>query len=98
MLKNKINILICSNIVLSIYLSAAPLDKYYIPKQSSGYTIEKTEPDIEKEFRNSVSSLSSEEREQLKKSLKLKMKNAVTNRNFKAAAYYQQLLNILNTF
>jgi len=96
MLKNKIYILVCSSIVLSVYLSAAPLDKYYIPPQATGYTT--TQPDIETEFRNKVSRLSPEEREKIKQAYQQKMDTAAKNKDYKAAAYYQRLIDILNSF
>ena len=98
MFKNKIYIVIYLSIVVPMLLSAAPLDKYYIPQQSSGYTAQTAEPDIETEFRNKVSSLSPEERNILKKSFRQKMDNAAKNKNFDAAAYYQRLINVLNSF
>ena len=98
MLKGKIHILVCSSIVLSVSLSAAPLDKYYIPPQLSGYTAQTVKPDIDTAFRNKVSSLSLEEREKLKKSFQQKMDTAAKNKNFDAAAYYQRLINVLNSF
>ncbi|OQX49836.1 MAG: hypothetical protein B5M46_03265 [Epsilonproteobacteria bacterium 4484_20] len=98
MFKNKICILVCLGILLPVFSLAAPLDKYYIPQQASGYTTQKTGPDIDTEFRNTISSLSPEEREKLKGSFREKMDNAAKNKNFDAAAYYQHLLDILNTF
>ena len=98
MLKNKIHILVCSSIVLSVFLSAAPLDKYYIPPQSTGYTAQTTAPNIETEFRNKVSRLSPEERANIKQAYQQKMNTAVKNKDFNAAAYYQRLIDILNSF
>jgi len=98
MFKNKVYSLIYLSIMLPVLLSAAPLDKYYVPQQSSGYTAQTAEPDLEAEFRNNVGSLSPEEREKLKESFQQKMDNAANNKNFDAAAYYQRLINILNSF
>jgi len=98
MLKNKINMLVYSSIVLSVCLSAAPLDKYYIPQQSAGYTTQTAKPNIESEFRNKVANLSPGERKKLKESFQQKRDNAANNKNFEAAAYYQRLINILNSF
>ena len=98
MFKNKVYILIYLSIILPVLLSAAPLDKYYIPQQSSGYQAQTAEPDVETEFRNKVGSLSLEERKKLKESFQQKMDNAAQNKNFDKAAYYQRLINILNSF
>jgi len=98
MFKNKIYTVIYLSILVPVLLSAAPLDKYYIPQQSSGYTTQTTEPNVDDEFRNKVGSLSSEEREILKKSFQQKMNNAANNQNFDAAAYYKRLIDILNSF
>jgi hypothetical protein len=98
MFKNTIYIMIYLSILVPVLLSAAPLDKYYIPQQLSDYTAQAVEPDIETEFRNKVGSLSPKEREILKESFQQKMDNAAKNKNFDAAAYYQRLINILNSF
>jgi len=98
MLRDKINILVCSSLVLSVCLSAAPLDKYYIPPQPAGYTTQTAKPNIDNEFRNKVAGLSPEEREKLKESFRQKRDNASNSKNFNAAAYYQHLIDILNSF
>lgn len=98
MFKNKVYILIYLSIMLSVLLSAAPLDKYYIPQQSKGMFVEKTEPDIYTDFRNKVAVLSPEDRIKLKESFEQKRDNAAKNKNFDAAAYYQRLIDILNSF
>lgn len=98
MKKTKIYILIYVSMMLPIFLSAAPLDKYYIPPQATGHTAQTTEPDIETQFRNKVSSLSPKEREKIKEAYQQKMDTAANNKNFDEAAYYQRLIDILNSF
>ena len=98
MSKNKINILVCTSILFSVYSAAAPLNKYYIPQQSASYTTQTTKPNIEKEFRSKVANLSPKERKELEESFQKKMNNAVKNKNFEAAEYYQRLIAILNSF
>ncbi len=95
MYKKKIYVFIYLSIMLSVLLSAAPLDKYYIPQQSTGYTAQTAEPNIETEFKKNIANLSPEEREKLKESFQQKMDNAANNKNFDAASYYQRLIDIL---
>ncbi len=97
MYKKKIYVFIYLSIMLSVLLSAAPLDKYYIPQQSSGYTTQTAEPDIYAEFRNKISNMSLEDRNKLKESFEKKRDEAKKINNFDAAKYYQQLIDILNS-
>ena len=87
------------SVVVPIFLSAAPINKYYIsPQQDSSYTAQTAELDIETEFRNKVAGLSPKEREKIKIAYKQKRDDASRNKEFEAAAYYQRLINILNSF
>ncbi len=98
MYKVKVYILMCLSIMLPILLSAAPIDKYYVPPQSSGYTTQTTEPDVYDKFRNKVSILSLEDRNELKRFYQGKMDDAAKHQNYAAAAYYKKLIDILNSF
>lgn len=99
MFKNKIYIVIYLSVLVPVLLSSAPLDKYYVPQQSSGYMVQPSESeDIYIEFRKKASSLSPLERGELKESFQTKRDNASKNKNFEAAAHYQRLINILNSF
>ena len=98
MFKNKVYIFIYLSMILPVFLSAAPLDKYNIPPQLSGNTVQTAKPDVDTEFRNKVAGLTPKERAQLKKSFQQKRDTASNNKNFDAATYYQRLINILNSF
>ena len=99
MFKNKMNVVIYLSLLIPFTLSAAPLDKYYIPQQSSGYTAPVSEPeDVYAGFRKKSSSLSPQERDMLKRSFQTKRDTASQNKNFDAAAHYQKLINILKSF
>lgn len=99
MFKNKIYIVTYLSILVPVLLSAAPLDKYYVPQQSSGYTAQTSgSEDIYIEFRKKANNLSAQERVELKESFQTRRDNASKNKNFDAAAHYQRLINILNSF
>ena len=103
MYKTKVYILSYVSIVLPIFLSAAPIDKYYVPQQQQQIVQPQQQKpsytqDIYTNFRNKISGLSPEEREKLKSSFQNKMDNASKNKNFDEAAYYQSLIKILNEF
>ena len=100
MYKTKVYILIFLGMLLPVFLSAAPIDKYYVPQQqqSSSARTQTGEADVYTKFRNKVGKLSSEEREKLKSSFQSKRDTASKNQNSDAATYYQNLINILNRF
>ena len=99
MLKDKIHILICSSIVLSVSLSAAPLDKYYVPQeiptypQSSAPTVS---PSVYNKFENSIKNLASPDINNLIVKFSKERDQAAKNRNFDDAKYFQHLIDILN--
>jgi len=95
MYKKKIYIFIYLSITLSILSSAAPIDKYYVPKQqqSANYTAQTRGSDVSADFRKKVSQLSDIQKKELKNSLK-KERDKATTADVKK--YYQDLINVLN--
>ena len=105
MLKDKIHILICSSIVLSVSLSAAPLDKYYVPQgtptypqhptypQSSAPTVR---PSVYSDFEKSIENLASSDIKNLIVKFSKERDQAAKNKNIDDFAYYQNLIDILN--
>ena len=106
MKKTKVYILIYLSIMLPVFLSAAPIDKYYVPPQQQQVTQQQapssraqtSKQDVYTEFRKKAGKLSPEERGKLKSSFQNKRDTASKNQNSDAARYYQELINILNTF
>ena len=105
MKKNKVYILIYLSMMLPVFLSAAPIDKYYVPpqqqvthQQASSSKAQTSKQDTYTKFRNKAGKLSPKERGELKSSFQNKRDIASKNQNFDAAKYYQELINILNTF
>ena len=112
MYKKKIYVVIYLSMILPVLLSAAPIDKYYVPpiqfqqqasqqqmpsmKQVPSTKTQMGESAVYAEFRKKVKNLSPEERKKLKESFQQKMDNAAENKNYDEAAYYQRLINILN--
>ncbi len=104
MKKTKVYILIYLSMMLPILLSAAPIDKYYIPpiqrqvpQQKMPSPKEKTNvSDVYDDFRKKAGKLSDTEKINLKSFFEKKMKAAGENQNFDAARYYQELIKILN--
>ena len=104
MFKNKVYIFIYLSMMLPVFLSAAPIDKYYVPpvqqyapqQQAPNYKKSIDASNIYSDFERKVSSLSPIQKRELKESFQKKMDNAANNKNYEAAAYYQQLINILD--
>lgn len=96
MKKAKVYILIYLGMMLPVLLSAAPIDKYYVPQQQQqapSYTTQTVKPEVYTDFRKKVSTLSDVQKRELKDSLE-KQKNNAANADVKK--YYQDLINILN--
>ncbi len=115
MYKAKVYILIYLSMMLPVFLSAAPIDKYYVPpiefKQQAPQQqmpLQQQAPsssraqtggsDVYTKFRNEVGKLSREKRRELKFSFEKKRDTASKTHNPDAATYYQDLINILNSF
>ncbi len=112
MYRVKIYSLIYLGMVLPLFLSAAPIDKYYVPpiqfqqqilqqqmplqQQVPSTRAQIDEAAVYADFRSKVSKLSEKEREVLKSSFTNKMNSASNNKNFDEAKYYQKLIDILN--
>lgn len=79
MFKNKVYILIYVSIVLPVLLSAAPLDKYYVPQQSSGYTAPKAavSESVYDDFRDQIRNYSKAKKEKMKKYYRKKRDEAL---------------------
>ena len=105
MKKAKVYILIYLGMMLPIFLSAAPIDKYYVPpqqqvthQQAPISRAQTNKQNVYTEFRSKAGKLSPEERGQLKSSFQNKRDIASKNQNFDAAKYYQELIKILDEF
>ena len=95
MKKAKVYILIYLSMMLPVLLSAAPIDKYYVPQQQQQaprHTVQTGGSNDYTDFRNKVSRLSDIQKSELKDSLEKEMNNA-TKADVKK--YYQDLINIL---
>ena len=103
MITKKLTLFLCIYMLTPLYLSSAPLDKYYIPQsaQAEGYYSKNKKAqdsrDIDIEFMKQVQKLSASEKQELKEQLRSKLNNAVSTENYAAAKYYKHLLEILNT-
>jgi len=106
MYKKIIYVLICLIMMLPTLLSAAALDRYSVPQQEPGYTppprtTESPPGDVSEDvyikFERKVSKYSPAQKEKLKEDYSEKKANALRERNFDAATYYQRLIDILNS-
>ncbi len=96
MYKAKVYILIYLGMMLPVLLSAAPIDKYYVPQQqqqSPSYTAPASASSAHDDFKKKVSQLSDDQKRELKNSLEKERDNATTA---DVKKYYQDLINILN--
>jgi len=99
MKKTKVYILICLSMMLPVLLSAAALNKYTAPTQSTSsvQTKETVNERIYTDFRQQVSGYSPEKKEKMKTYYRKKLKDAIRMKNFDAASHYERLLGILNS-
>ena len=96
MKKTKVYILIYLSMMLPVLLSAAPIDKYYVPQQQQqapSYTVQTGQSSAHHDFKKKVNRLSDTQKKELKDSLEKKRDNAA---NADMKNYYQGLINILN--
>lgn len=96
MYKSGVYLIIYLSIVISAHSGA--LERYTAPQQQSEYTKQTTESSIYDKFRNRVSGLSPEERNKIQEAFREKMQNAAHNHNYEEAAYFKNLIDILNSF
>jgi len=98
MKKAKVYILIYLSMMLPVFLSAAALNKYTAPAQSSSVQSKVTvNKSIYVDFREQVRNYSPEKKEKMKMYYRKKLKDAIRMRNLDAASHYEQLLGILNS-
>ncbi len=95
MYKVKVYILIYLSMMLPVLLSAAPIDKYYVPQQQQvpSHTVQTGQSNTHHDFKKKVNRLSDTQKKELKDSLEKKRDNAA---NADVKNYYQDLINILN--
>ena len=82
--------------MLPVLLSAAPIDKYYVPQQQQqapSYTAPAATSSAHNDFKKKISRLSDVQKRELKDSLEKKRDTAA---NANQRNYYQDLINILN--
>lgn len=98
MLNKRIYLFIYLSIIVPIHLSAAPLDKYYVPKQSEHTTapITTVSQSVYSDFKNAIRNYSPQKKEKMRQYYSKKMQDAVRDRNFDAATHYERLIVILN--
>ncbi len=100
--KNKIHVLIYVSIVVPVLLCAGALERYSIPQQqsaqiNSAQRSESVSEDVYFKFKNKIRDYSAPQKEKLKKYYRTKMKEAVREKNFDAALYYERLIDILDS-
>lgn len=100
MYRNGVVVIICLCIVLPTLLFAAALERYKVPQQQSRYQIElkpAVTESVYTSFINKISNSTDAEKERMRDHFRKKLKEAVNERNFEAASYYRQLIEILNS-
>lgn len=98
MFKKTVNILISLGLAAPAVLSAGALERYQVPEVNTKSAEIRVEEKVYNDFRAKAAGYSPEKREKLKEYYRQKMKQAIRDRNFDAAAHYQKLLDILNSF
>ncbi len=99
MKKAKIYILIYLSMMLPVLLSAAALNKYTAPAQSTSSVQAKeiVNESVYTDFRQKVRNYSPEKKEKMKTYYRKKLKDAIRMKNMDAASHYERLLGILNS-
>ena len=98
MIKNKVTILIYLSVMLPVFSSAAALNKYSAPVQSSHVQSKATVNDsIYADFREKTRHYSDEKKEKMKTYYRKQLKDAIRMKNMDAASHYERLLGILNS-
>jgi len=101
MYKSGVSVFLYLSIAVPVFLSAGALERYSVPQQQSqqdkaarsSYISE----DVYFNFKNKIRDYSAPQKEKLKAYYHTKMKEAVREKKFDEASYYERLIDILNS-
>ena len=91
--------MICLTMVLPTYLFAGALERYTV-QQQTGYSVERkvtVDERVYDDFRKKIRNYTNAQKIKTRKYYRNKMKQAVGDRNWEAASYYRQLIEILTS-
>jgi|GEM_PF-6404621 len=86
-------------LMVPIFLFSGALERYTIPQQSEQSTTNRAyvEERIYDKFKNTIREYTPEQKAKLTTYYQEKMAQAIRQKQFDAAAYYERLINILNS-
>ena len=100
MCKTRVYGLVCLSMVLPTLLFAAALERYKVPYQQSGYSLESkatVNESVYTAFRDKIRGFTDTKKKETREHFRKKLKEAVDRKNLDEASYYRQLIAILNS-